>query len=1840
MAHPHRPAPPLSPLLRAAALLATVACALAVVPPGAGAKCDNETDIVLGLTRDQTLITQAALEGFRAAIAEASLLTKLRLRIVPLNSSESEVVASTRALIEEQCAFMVVGNPGTSATEEQILELLKNHSVPLVGPRYGGEELHSPSKHVAVFPRRGAEKVRLPVVVNIRASAGDEMNAILSMLCSDWEAIPYVSLVAQDTPLGSHALGVLNASLAALSNSSGLSSHYLFPSLNPTEGELDEAEARLFSGRGSDPKSIVVCTVEQVASRFIERLAHSRHTDLRVFLLSWTSALGLSRALGSETKALLEQKRILLFFAQSMPYPTPPPDRLALSSPLIQKFNAAGTAIKSHAALEGYLTGWFIYEAAQQAAVRYGLPLTRGDFMYTIFEDLRTFNVLGMTLGPYGDGGISGDPASTQNADDMCNQGVHEVYLTKFSRNSSVGVVPVPGGSIRFAGCNAPVWQKKSSITVVGLAIAYQSDEDLRTQSGVIASVQDFSPDGLDTVVVRSAVGNLSHAADVLRRSSAIAAVCPKLPDSTSINQLEGLAAISPMPGFWDLRRPFVRSVVNLFPSSYDEMAAAFAFFTKRIKAANVAVLMNDDSSYTVECFKRGKEYLYTKKAANMSMDAQWPNSKATPKEDQRLIKEEVLLLHKHHHPNLLMLMGYCETHTEIFVVTEFMECGTLADYLTDIVVGLAVGPSLMELSAAEGFRAAITEAQRITLLPLRLVERAYTEEEGPLGAVERLLEAGAFMVVGRPGNTAAESHVLALLKKHKVPLVGMMSGSESLRKMENNTARFRRSSGGDGNDTVGGEVELPLVVTMRGSVDDEINGILSVLSQDWEMLSQVSMVAETTPLGVRALQYTNRALSLFNSKGLLSNYSFEPTDIAQADQRLFGSRERQQTNLIMCMSPETTVQFIKWLASSNRSSVFVFLTSWSSALDVRMALDNHTRAQMASKSITLHFTQTMPFPTPKRGQLARMSLIRKFNSANVTARSHSALEGYLTGWFIYEVAQKAAARNGLPLTRASFLYTIFVDVRTFNVQGMTLGPYGDGGISGALSGQSREEACNQGVHEVYMIAIDPATGDEVPLPGASLKFAWCTTPKWFNRSSMTFVGAVLAPGNDGDVVAHSGFLGAVQSFNSQSATSVVVRSATANITRAAELLSESRTVVVVSPTRVEFFNIRKGELELGKCMGHGRVGSIYLADWHGTTVAVRVIDKKATPKEDQRLIKEEVLLLHKHHHPNLLMLMGFCETNTELLVVTEFMEGGTLADYLARGKPFIQIYSLISMAFDVLKGIAYLHSCKPPIVHGSISTHNLLSLGKFEIPQDLADPVGEGEKLPALQEQKPSTALGNNDNGGYADNMDDVETTMASFMPVSNEDLRNVSRHVAMFTRNGREVTLPVVVNIRASTADEMNIVLSMMCSDWESIAFVSLVAQDSPVGRWALSYLNKSISFLNRSAALLSYYLFRSMTEPEGELAQAESAVFASTRARPQVLIVCTAPNATKYFVRRLAQKQQNIRVFLLSWTSAADLSRGTSPDLKELLLRNNIRLFFTQSMPFPSPPAERLARSSSLIQKFSAANTSLKSHSALEGYLTGWFIYEAAQEAATRNGLPITRGDFLHTIFVDARTFNVLGVTLGPYGVGTVGGASAMQSKLDECNQGIHEVYITRFDPSSGLQPVPGRSIKFPGCSSPRWYMRHAVTVVGLAIEPGSREDLLTQKGVVASIQDFSTDGTDTVVDFALFSPMPGYWRLRHPFNRSFFVGKFLEQVISLAKQSHRDRNLTADDLIDAVYHRGGFMIDNVRVVPKDLDIESPSCAAGVLSCHSSDSFNSGAKQSVADQIDAVSMLSFVP
>merc|ERR1712154_509759 len=99
----------------------------------------------------------------------------------------------------------------------------------------------------------------------------------------------------------------------------------------------------------------------------------------------------------------------------------------------------------------------------------------------------------------------------------------------------------------------------------------------------------------------------------------------------------------------------------------------------------------------------------------------------------------------------------------------------------------------------------------------------------------------------------------------------------------------------------------------------------------------------------------------------------------------------------------------------------------------------------------------------------------------------------------------------------------------------------------------------------------------------------------------------------------------------------------------------------------------------------------------------------KITPKMIQAF-KRELTVMVMCRHPNLVLFMGASTKTSPLRVVCEFCEGGALFDLL-HNRPDVELSwkQKLKMLGDIAKGINYLHSCKPPIVHRDLKSLNLL---------------------------------------------------------------------------------------------------------------------------------------------------------------------------------------------------------------------------------------------------------------------------------------------------------------------------------------------------------------------------------------------------------------------------------------------------------------------------------------------------------------------------------------------------
>lgn len=134
---------------------------------------------------------------------------------------------------------------------------------------------------------------------------------------------------------------------------------------------------------------------------------------------------------------------------------------------------------------------------------------------------------------------------------------------------------------------------------------------------------------------------------------------------------------------------------------------------------------------------------------------------------------------------------------------------------------------------------------------------------------------------------------------------------------------------------------------------------------------------------------------------------------------------------------------------------------------------------------------------------------------------------------------------------------------------------------------------------------------------------------------------------------------------------------------------------------------IKFNQLEVGAQISQGGFSTIHKGIYKGLQVAVK---KNFNPKIDEELLKEfsnEINMLAKYRHPNIVLLVGICSVPPNLAIVTEFVEGGSLYDVLHKKKKATSKEDKRKIVKQVLSSIAFLH--EHDIVHRDIKSHNFL---------------------------------------------------------------------------------------------------------------------------------------------------------------------------------------------------------------------------------------------------------------------------------------------------------------------------------------------------------------------------------------------------------------------------------------------------------------------------------------------------------------------------------------------------
>jgi len=141
-------------------------------------------------------------------------------------------------------------------------------------------------------------------------------------------------------------------------------------------------------------------------------------------------------------------------------------------------------------------------------------------------------------------------------------------------------------------------------------------------------------------------------------------------------------------------------------------------------------------------------------------------------------------------------------------------------------------------------------------------------------------------------------------------------------------------------------------------------------------------------------------------------------------------------------------------------------------------------------------------------------------------------------------------------------------------------------------------------------------------------------------------------------------------------------------------------------------WEIPEEEFKWGEKIGSGSYGIVYRCGWHGI-VAVKVLNvTDPTPSQLQEF-KNEVAVLRKTRHVNILLFMGYT-IKKRLCIVTQWCDGSSLYRHLHVKEYSFKMYQLVKIAKQTAQGIEYLHAKN--IIHRDLKSNNIFLLEDFTV--------------------------------------------------------------------------------------------------------------------------------------------------------------------------------------------------------------------------------------------------------------------------------------------------------------------------------------------------------------------------------------------------------------------------------------------------------------------------------------------------------------------------------------------
>ncbi|EXB44848.1 LRR receptor-like serine/threonine-protein kinase RPK2 [Morus notabilis] len=158
----------------------------------------------------------------------------------------------------------------------------------------------------------------------------------------------------------------------------------------------------------------------------------------------------------------------------------------------------------------------------------------------------------------------------------------------------------------------------------------------------------------------------------------------------------------------------------------------------------------------------------------------------------------------------------------------------------------------------------------------------------------------------------------------------------------------------------------------------------------------------------------------------------------------------------------------------------------------------------------------------------------------------------------------------------------------------------------------------------------------------------------------------------------------------------------------------EPREITVFSnigaPLTFESIVRATGNFNASNCIGNGGFGATYKADIHpGIIVAVKRLAVGRFHGIQQ--FHAEVKTLGRVRHPNLVTLIGYHASETEMFLIYNYLPGGNLENFIKESSTRANDWKILhKIALDIAHALAYLHDqCVPRVLHRDVKPSNIL---------------------------------------------------------------------------------------------------------------------------------------------------------------------------------------------------------------------------------------------------------------------------------------------------------------------------------------------------------------------------------------------------------------------------------------------------------------------------------------------------------------------------------------------------